>query len=79
MSDALFLPRELFQPAQTPAAMPAPHAEPTAQATRRSNGTASFASGADVAADLLRAMQSPPAPAERRRKPRSANPLKLDL
>jgi hypothetical protein len=65
MSDSLFLPRELFQPP-----IPRP-AAPVAPAPRRS--ALQFASGAEVAADLMQAMQQADAPAfvERRRRPRS--------
>jgi hypothetical protein len=67
MSDSLFLPRELFQP---PIPRPAAPAAP-AMAPRRS--ALPFASGAEVAADLMQAMQQADAPAfvERRRRPRS--------
>ncbi|MBC7995228.1 MAG: hypothetical protein H7Z15_18510, partial [Rhizobacter sp.] len=47
MSDALFLPRELFSPAQ-----PKPALQPTAQPRR----DAHFASGEAVAADLLKGL-----------------------
>jgi hypothetical protein len=64
MSDALFLPRELFQP-------DAPRPAKPAVAPRR--GAVHFTSGADVAADLLQAMNDAVEPTfvERRRKPRT--------
>jgi hypothetical protein len=68
MSD-LFLPRELFQ-ASASGPRPATPATPVA-APRR--GAVQFTSGADVAADLLQAMNTAPEPrfVERRRKPRT--------
>jgi hypothetical protein len=65
MSDALFLPRELFQP-------DAPRPTQPAVAPRRR--AVHFTSGADVAADLLLAMNdgvAEPTFVERRRKPRT--------
>lgn len=68
MSD-LFLPRELFQAASPRPASPASPAAP-APAPRR--GALHFTSGAEVAADLLKAMNvAPPQFVERRRKPRT--------
>lgn len=68
MSD-LFLPRELFQ-ASTAGPRPATPATPAATPRR---GAAHFTSGADVAADLMQAMNTAPEPrfVERRRKPRT--------
>ncbi len=66
MSNALFLPRELFAPAAPFKAS----AEPAARPLRGLH----FASGEAVAADLLKGMQPssvmPAANAERRRQPR---------
>lgn len=68
MSDALFLPRELFSPA--PAAPASAHI-----ATRAPRGV-QFASGEAVAADLLKGLPPmdalAPLPTERRRRPRPA-------
>ncbi|MGY4827495.1 hypothetical protein ACVNIS_02840 [Sphaerotilaceae bacterium SBD11-9] len=63
MSDALFLPRELFAPhAQAAAAQPAVPAVPPRRGVQ-------FDSGEAVAADLLRTL----GPVDRRRQPRAAN------
>ena len=68
MSDALFLPRELFSPA-APAAAPVRPAMPARRGMQ-------FDSGEAVAADLMRAL----GPIERRRQPRDANaPGVVDL
>lgn len=81
MSDALFLPRELFAdaPAKTSVAeRPAP----------RARGGLNFVSGEAVAADLLKALEPEsaataptptPARAERRRKPRPGSARGVDL
>jgi len=76
MSDALFLPRELFASAPTqPAA-----ARPAATTSRCA---VNFESGEAVAADLLKALSpatpAPPATTERRRKPRPASTRGVDL
>lgn len=73
MSDALFLPRELFSPAPA-------QARPAAPPPRRG---LQFASGEAVAADLLDGLapinvQAHPRP-ERRRTPRSAGARGVDL
>ncbi|MEO8153757.1 MAG: hypothetical protein ABI605_11860 [Rhizobacter sp.] len=77
MSNALFLPRELFEPAAA-AAKPAA-LEPATKPSR----VASFVSGQAVAADLLKGVlptQTPPAtPTERRRRPRAAYAGGVDL
>lgn len=67
---ALFLPLELFQAASPRPATPTAPAAPVA-APRR--GAVQFTSGADVAADLLQAMNASAEPrfVERRRKPRT--------
>lgn len=72
MSNALFLPRELF--ASTSAAK----VEAAARPQRRG---VHFASGEAVAADLLSgwAPAVPQAPADRRRQPRAANARGVDL
>lgn len=65
---ALFLPRELFQ---TTSAGPTSHRPETPTLASR-RGTAQFTSGADVAADLMAAMNAVEPPfVERRRKPRA--------
>ena len=68
MSDALFLPRELFSPALTATA--------TVQPAVRAPRGVHFASGEAVAADLLKGLTPmdalPPLPTERRRRPRPA-------
>lgn len=74
MSEALFLPRELFACATS-----APRAEPAARPPRGVH----FASGEAVAADLLKGLTPMSAPAqanpERRRQPRPAHSGGLDL
>jgi hypothetical protein len=73
MSNALFLPRELFAPAT-----PAVAVEPAKRAPLR--GAVHFASGEAVAADLLKGISAPlAAPADRRRKPRPASARGVDL
>lgn len=73
MSDALFLPRELFSPAQ-PKPLP-----PAAQPRR----AVQFASGEAVAADLLKGITPmstlAAASTERRRKPRPTSARGVDL
>lgn len=66
---ALFLPRELFQPTS---AGPRP-ATPATPAVAPRRGAVHFTSGAEVAADLVQAMNAAPEPrfVERRRKPRT--------
>ncbi|MBC7957961.1 MAG: hypothetical protein H7Y33_19090 [Cytophagales bacterium] len=72
MSNALFLPRELFAPA-TPAVPVEPVARPPLHG-------AHFASVEAVAADLLKGIPAlPPASTDRRRKPRSASARGVDL
>jgi hypothetical protein len=72
MSNALFLPRELFAPAPAASA---------ATATRPQRRSAQFTSGEAVAADLLNgwAPIEMQAPTERRRKPRAASARGVDL
>jgi hypothetical protein len=74
MSDALFLPRELFSPA-----LPKPAMQPVAQPRRGAH----FASGEAVAADLLKGMTPmstlAAASTDRRRAPRPANARGVDL
>jgi hypothetical protein len=80
MSDALFLPRELFATSSAPATAQPAAALRTASASRRA---VNFESGEAVAADLLKALAPatavPQAPTERRRKPRPANARGVDL
>ncbi|MBX3625902.1 MAG: hypothetical protein KF892_12865 [Rhizobacter sp.] len=80
MSD-LFLPRELFQdsasgprPATTATA-----AKPATPAAAPRRGAVQFTSGAEVAADLMQAMNTEPEPrfVERRRKPRTGKPFNV--
>jgi hypothetical protein len=79
MSNALFLPRELFEPA--PVARPAVAADPVTTPLARRH--AQFLSGEAVAADLLRglveAVEPPPASPERRRTARPAHARGVDL
>ena len=74
MSDALFLPRELFSPAP-----PKPALQPSAQPRRGAH----FASGEAVAADLLQGLTPmstlAAAHTDRRRKPRPASARGVDL
>ena len=74
MSDALFLPRELFSPAP-----PQPAMQPAAQPHR----AAPFASGEAVAADLLKGLTPmstlAAASTDRRRQPRPASARGVDL
>jgi hypothetical protein len=76
VSDALFLPRELFS---TPSRSPAP----ATSAPTRSANTTVFTSGEAVAADLLLNLTpvqtQRPVATERRRKPRSPLALGVDL
>jgi 4'-phosphopantetheinyl transferase EntD len=76
MSDALFLPRELFAPAT-------PTAVVTEQAAAHPRRGVNFVSGEAVAADLLQGLAptstAPAVPAERRRKPRPAAARGVDL
>ncbi len=81
MSDALFLPRELFSPAP-----PTPTLQPVAQPRRGApfaRGEAHFASGEAVAADLLKGLPKmstlAAASTDRRRAPRPASALGVDL
>jgi hypothetical protein len=80
MSNALFLPRELFEPVPPARATPAPAGPVTAPLPRR---RAQFLSGEAVAADLMQglveAVEPPPAPHERRRAPRPAHARGVDL
>jgi len=80
MSDALFLPRELFAPASFPASAQPAVAQLPAITSRRA---VNFESGEAVAADLLKALVPadavPQAPTERRRKPRPASARGVDL
>lgn len=81
MSDALFLPRELFASASAPVPAQPAVAQRTASASRRA---VNFESGEAVAADLLKALTpadaaAPQAPIERRRKPRPASARGVDL
>lgn len=73
MSD-LFLPRELFE-ASASGPRPATPATPAAVPPRP--GALHFASEADVAADLMQAINTAPEPrfVERRRKPRTGKPF----
>ena len=77
MSNALFLPRELFACASTP---DKPAALEPAASPRRG---VSFVSGEAVAADLLQGVLPshtlPAASTERRRQPRAANARGVDL
>lgn len=74
MSDALFLPRELFSPAP-----PQPAMQPAAQPRRGAH----FASGEAVAADLLKGMTPmstlASASTDRRRAPRPTGARGVDL
>lgn len=74
MSDALFLPRELFSPAQ-----PRPTMQPAATPRR----SAHFASGEAVAADLLKGLTPmstlAAASTDRRRQPRPTGARGVDL
>lgn len=72
MSNALFLPRELFAPAS---------AATVEAATRPQRRGVHFTSGEAVAADLLSgwAPAVPHAPPDRRRQPRAANARGVDL
>lgn len=78
MSDALFLPRELFAPVAPQPSVAPPALTPSRRAVN-------FESGEAVAADLLKALApatlSTPKPAvsERRRKPRPASARGVDL
>ena len=76
MSDALFLPRELFSTAQ-----PQPTVQPAAPTP--SDRAAHFASGEAVAADLLKGLTPmstlAAARTDRRRKPRPASARGVDL
>jgi hypothetical protein len=80
VSDALFLPRELFASASAPTSAQPAVAQRTASASRRA---VNFESGEAVAADLLKALTPadavPQAPTERRRKPRPASARGVDL
>ena len=72
MSNALFLPRELFTHAAT---------APVEAATRPQRRSVHFTSGEAVAADLLSGWMPDvaQAPADRRRQPRPANARGVDL
>jgi len=81
MSDALFLPRELFALSSAPASAQPAVARLPATASRRA---VNFVSGEAVAADLLQALApATPVPqaaaTERRRKPRPASARGVDL
>ncbi|MBX3620182.1 MAG: hypothetical protein KF891_09395 [Rhizobacter sp.] len=75
MSNALFLPRELFDPAPAPAGQTASPRPPQG---------GHFTSGEAVAADLLQSLQPAPhtvptVPTERRRTPRPSGLRGVDL